>query len=335
LSFKDILKEYKKEFENLKSTKDRKSKKKYKELSKEKQEKIENEEFRKFVKEREKEKFLYFLLTYNQKTLVIDSPNKTNEIKKFLGYEWSSAKGNEGIKYISNVEINEELDEDEKRTLQNIKSINNIQTPLYNPKNLNDENKLNVIIRNFLEGKEFKVSEDLQKFVKVYNLTDMLDIKDSEFNKVIRLKPKVEVKLSDKYQNIKLGKIVDRIGGLWEGKKPPFIKAKVLRNTNFGDTSNNIDFSDVKELQVEEKQFKNRELEKGDIILEKSGGSSHQAVGRVMYFDLEEKGYTFSNFMVRLRLKDKRFNSKFLFLLLDYIYNQGFTFDMQTGNRYE
>ncbi|MEO1928632.1 MAG: restriction endonuclease subunit S [Nautiliaceae bacterium] len=331
MGFKDMLKEYKKKFENLKSTKDRRSRKKYKELSKEEQEKIENKEFRKFVKEREREKFLYFLLTYNQKTLVINSPNKTNEIKKFLGYEWSSAKGNEGIKYISNVEIKEELDEDEKRTLQNIKSINNIQTPLYNPKNLDDENKLNVIIRNFLEDKEFRISEDLQKFVKVYNLTDMLDIKESEFNKVIRLKPKVVVKLSEKYQNIKLGNIVDTIGGLWEGKKPPFIKAKVLRNTNFGDTSNNIDFSDVKGLQVEEKQFRNRELKEGDIILEKSGGSSHQAVGRVMYFDLKEKGYTFSNFMVRLRLKNNRFKSKFLFLLLDYVYNQGFTFDMQTG----
>jgi len=35
--------------------------------------------------------------------------------------------------------------------------------------------------------------------------------------------------------------------------------------------------------------------------------------------------------MVRLRLKDNRFKSKFLFLLLDYMYNQGYTFDMQTG----
>ncbi len=34
---------------------------------------------------------------------------------------------------------------------------------------------------------------------------------------------------------------------------------------------------------------------------------------------------------VRLRLKDNRFKSKFLFLLLDYMYNQGYTFDMQTG----
>ena len=48
---------------------------------------------------------------------MVRSPSKSSEIKSFLGYEWSSAKGKEGIKYIGGVSIDEvisEIDEDEE-----------------------------------------------------------------------------------------------------------------------------------------------------------------------------------------------------------------------------
>ena len=39
--------------------------------------------------------------------------------------------------------------------------------------------------------------------------------------------------------------------GLWTGKKPPYTKAGVIRNTNFT-ASGEIDYSDVAWLDVEE-----------------------------------------------------------------------------------
>jgi len=45
------------------------------------------------------------------------------------------------------------------------------------------------------------------------------------------------------------------LGGLWTGKKPPFTKAGVIRNTNFT-ASGEVDYSDVAWLDVEVKQLR-------------------------------------------------------------------------------
>ena len=85
------------------------------------------------------------------------------------------------------------------------------------------------------------------------------------------------------------------IGGLWTGKKPPYLNVGVLRNTNFL-KDGTLSFEDIAQLDVEEKQFKTRQLIYGDIILEKSGGGPKQPVGRVAVFDKTEDLYSFSNF---------------------------------------
>lgn len=119
--------------------------------------------------------------------------------------------------------------------------------------------------------------------------------------------------------------------GLWKGKKEPFVKAKVLRNTNFKNDGT-IRLNNIAELDVEEKQFKTREIINGDIILERSGGGPAQPVGRVVFFDIEEGfNYSFSNFTSRIRVinKEKIF-SKYLFYFLLYFYMSGKTNDIQS-----
>ena len=49
----------------------------------------------------EKEKMLYFFLTYNQNIVLATSGQKQDE-KAFLGYEFSKRRGHEGIKYLPN-----------------------------------------------------------------------------------------------------------------------------------------------------------------------------------------------------------------------------------------
>lgn len=57
------------------------------------------EDFRSKAIEVEKEKLLYFLLTYNQ-TIVLVKTGKGKEEKKFLGYEFSERRGHEGLHYL-------------------------------------------------------------------------------------------------------------------------------------------------------------------------------------------------------------------------------------------
>ncbi|MDA8591225.1 hypothetical protein N9L12_08520, partial [Luminiphilus sp.] len=52
----------------------------------------------------------------------------------------------------------------------------------------------------------------------------------------------------------KLHEVCDIQSGLWKGKKEPFTKALVLRNTNFT-AAGKFDYSDVVELEVESKQL--------------------------------------------------------------------------------
>jgi len=118
--------------------------------------------------------------------------------------------------------------------------------------------------------------------------------------------------------------------GLWKGKKEPFVKVKVLRNTNFKNDGTII-LNNIAELDVEEKQFKTREITKGDIILERSGGGPAQPVGRVVFFDIEERfNYSFSNFTSRIRVvnKEKIFPKYLFYSLLDF-YMSGKTNDIQ------
>jgi type I restriction enzyme S subunit len=121
----------------------------------------------------------------------------------------------------------------------------------------------------------------------------------------------------------------ETLNGLWTGKKPPFVEAGVIRNTNFS-PSGEIDYSNIAYLQVEAKQLTKLRLEAGDIIVERSGGGPKQPVGRVVYFDRKEGVFSFSNFTSAIRVKDKsKFDPRFVFYRLMELYQSGRTEDIQ------
>ena len=118
--------------------------------------------------------------------------------------------------------------------------------------------------------------------------------------------------------------------GLWTGKKPPFVKVGVIRNTNFTKDCK-LDDSDIVILDVEVSQYKKRKLQYGDIILEKSGGGPKQPVGRVVVFEKENGEYSFSNFTSVIRIIDKtKLDFQYLHRFLFYEYVSGSTEPMQT-----
>ena len=127
--------------------------------------------------------------------------------------------------------------------------------------------------------------------------------------------------MKSSWQTKKLGEVCDFLNGLWKGKESPYIKVGVIRNTNFT-KEGKLDDTNIAYLDVEKKQFENRKLLYGDIILEKSGGGPKQPVGRVIIFNKREEDFSFSNFTSAIRIKNKKvldFNFLHKFLFLSYI----------------
>lgn len=126
-----------------------------------------------------------------------------------------------------------------------------------------------------------------------------------------------------------IGDLCDKMNGLWKGKTGPFVNVGVIRNANFT-KSFTLSFDNIEYLDVEAKQYKTRKLQKGDLIVEKSGGSEKQPVGRTVLFDREDGEYSFSNFTSVLRIKDRGVISpEFLYKYILFVYLRGDTRKMQ------
>lgn len=135
----------------------------------------------------------------------------------------------------------------------------------------------------------------------------------------------------DSWEVMQLCNLCDSINGLWKGKKEPFIKVGVIRNTNFTKDCK-LDSFNIEYLEVEEKQYSSRQLFFGDLILEKSGGGPKQPVGRIVPFEILEGDFSFSNFTSVLRIKDQRIIFyKFLYMFLLHFYRTGKTEKLQSN----
>ena len=99
----------------------------------------------------------------------------------------------------------------------------------------------------------------------------------------------------------------------------------VLRTTNFTNEGV-VNYNDVVTRTITKKNIADKFLRKGDIIIEKSGGSDKFPVGRVIYFDGEEKTYLFNNFTGLLRVKNQDdWYPKYIFYYLYANYKRGGT----------
>jgi type I restriction enzyme S subunit len=94
----------------------------------------------------------------------------------------------------------------------------------------------------------------------------------------------------------------------------------VLRSTNFTH-SGIIDYSNIVIRNIPEKKRIHKVLKKGDILLEKSGGSPSQPVGRVVYFE-SDTSFLYSNFTQKLT-PSLSTDSKYLFYKMYFEYQNG------------
>lgn len=249
----DVFVDYQKEFDKWTEIKKLKKQKTFKDLTKEKQQEELSKRFVEYLTKNEKEKLYYFVLASqnSNKVLIVKSPTKTSEIKEFLGYEWSAAKGNEGIKYLGGVQLekldgenddegNVALDEEDKRVLSNIFNLNNINTPLYDPELKSNSEKINFLISRNFDGKKDVIPESLQPIVSKSDLVDMMDFHQLDFKKSISTTPNRKIKFETIWPLVRLHEIANSKGG-------NTFSPKYQGNTNTSD----IPFYKVSDMNIE------------------------------------------------------------------------------------
>ncbi|EAL2104367.1 restriction endonuclease [Campylobacter coli] len=187
----EAFKDYRNAFRQTSDYKRLKESKIYKE-SKDKQS-LEDKAFLAYTQAIEKDKLLYFCLSLNQEVLIIKSPSDIKEQKKFLGYEWSNRKGDEGLKELHEPYL----------------------SPLFERGNPQNETKLNTLIyKSFLNTLDV-IPQELQIYATKARLVDMMDFEKVEFNKAISLNPSNSTQsemsnpfANSKYELVRLGDII-------------------------------------------------------------------------------------------------------------------------------
>ena len=136
--------------------------------------------------------------------------------------------------------------------------------------------------------------------------------------------------LPEGWINVTIKDVCENINGLWKGKKVPFVNVGVIRNANFTKDFK-LDYSNIEYIDVEERAFAQRHLLNGDLIVEKSGGSDNNPVGRAVLYEGGNGVFSYSNFTMVLRIKYKELVlSKFLYYYILAKYKAGVMKSMQT-----
>ena len=104
---------------------------------------------------------------------------------------------------------------------------------------------------------------------------------------------------------------------------------KVIRTTNFTNAGK-LDLTDVVTRSIIEKKVKRKTIKKFDTILERSGGTAENPVGRVVLFE-EDDQYLCNNFTQVLRFKD--IEPRYAFYSLFYYYQMNKTAVRSMGSK--
>ena len=236
------------------------------------------------VLEIEKEKILYFLLTYMQETVIIKVGEKQAE-KEFLGYEFSNRRGHEGIKMLSR------------------------GTRLYDEENvLNPLKASSYNYAAFLTNSTV-VDESMEDNISIMSCVDLINFSSIQFEKTISLTPNMK-----NYALIwnGLNKFpLERLGNcsimLQRGKSVTYGTAntQVIKS---GQARGYTEFDFTQKYYVDDSfTADERNLQRGDLLINSTGVGT---AGRVTLFDLEGD-YVADSHITILRLNQQKVLPKY------------------------
>ena len=123
--------------------------------------------------------------------------------------------------------------------------------------------------------------------------------------------------------------IDDSYPGEWGVEDRDGSGVKVIRTTNFTNAGK-LDLTNVVTRSILEKKVKRKAIKKFDTILERSGGTAENPVGRVVLFE-EDDQYLRNNFTQVLRFKD--IELRYAFYALFYYYQMNKTVVRSMGSK--
>ncbi|ENP7010906.1 restriction endonuclease subunit S [Campylobacter coli] len=302
----EAFKDYRNAFRQTSDYKKLKESKIYKE-SKDKQD-LEDKAFLAYAQAIEKDKLLYFSLSLNQEVLIIKSPSDIKEQKKFLGYEWSNRKGDEGLKELHEPYL----------------------SPLFERGNPQNETKLNTLIyKSFLNTLDV-IPQELQIYATKARLVDMMDFEKVEFNKAISLNPKTQrEEIKSQYPLVKLKICGDFFMGGTPSRKNINYWNGDIKWLTISDYSNRQVIMDTKE-KITREGFKNsnaKMIQKGAVVV-----SIYATIGRV---GILGEDMTTNQAIVAI-IPNEEFINKYLMYAIDYfkfqLYNEVITTSQQNIN---
>lgn len=257
----------------------------------------------------EMERMALFLLADDNggPVTVIRSPRDASSRKAFLGYEWSSARGNEGIHYLG-AGVPVDPDDVTPPSL----GIMGIKTPMFDPSDVDSSSKLNTVIRDAFGG-TYRDAEGVER----NSLTDMLELTSPKLTLTVSLSPSRSSGTEDASGEwgMPLARVATTSSGLTVNKSEtaPTGEVRVVRIT---DIASDGTLKREGGVYVSTAQAAGSvRLSAGDILISRTGESAGKFV-IISDSDLEAGPMVFASYLIKVGVDEVRMRPEFLWYFM-------------------
>ena len=227
--------------------------------------------------------------------LVIKSPSDNTAQKQFLGYEWSDAKGSEGIIYTGG------------------DTVYDIKTPLFDPNNPQNPDKINYYIQQNFMGLDVNIPAHLQSMISLVPLAGLLDFSRRDFDKTIGLNPEKITSIITNWDQVRLETVCEIVRGVTYSKSDEVNEKtnNIILTADNITLSGNFQLNKQIHLNKEINLNESKRLKKSDIFMcFASGSKSH--LGKVAFIEANTQYYA-GGFMGIIRVIKSEILPKYLF----------------------
>lgn len=247
----------------------------------------------------EAEKLLYFVLAYPQKVVIVKSGEKDVE-KRFLGYEFSNRRGNEGI-----------------HAIQRGKNIDEC-TKLFDANSYDNPEKASTYVYKAFKGDHsLPIAGNMQQNISRALLIDMLTFDRDVFEKSISITAKKKIIINSQFSLEPIEDLAEVIRGVTYSKEDQVLEItdNVILTADNITLSGNLEINKQIYLRTRKKLDSDKRLKKNDCFVCFSSGSKNH-VGKIAFIDKDLPFYA-GGFMGIIRSNSDRILPKFLYAILN------------------
>lgn len=262
----------------------------------------------------EADKLLYFILAYPQKVVIVKSGEKDIE-KRFLGYEFSNRRGNEGIHAIQR---GRNIDECTKL----------FDTNIYD----NPEKASSYVYRAFKGDYSFPIARNMLQHISRAPLIDLLTFDREVFEKSISINVKKKVIINSQFSLEPIEDLADIIRGVTYSKEDQVLETtdNIILTADNITLSGNLEINKHIYLRTNKKLDLDKKLKKNDCFVCFSSGSKNH-VGKISFIENDMPFYA-GGFMGIIRSNSDRILPKFLYAILNSSLYRQIISDESSGN---